>query len=207
MDSSVVWNGHQDPTLSVPQDDFQLQQFLEMGNNLGDFDFSDFNSQPVQDGRLMQQGDGDMMDTGLHNLQMLAQQDTTMQEQMPAMTSAPIHQALHVGALPSGHLSNESLSDLDAQIQYLQHQRHEQQQRQLQEQQRNYYSQSRMIPPTPNSIEMHGNNRNFYHQADSQQQAMYDQYRMQVKDQQDVGRFKICQVEISNRMFRWHLLL
>jgi hypothetical protein len=84
-----------------------------------------------------------------------------------------------------GDSSNESLSELDAQIQYLQHQRHQQQQRHIQEQQRNYYAQNRIIPPTPNSIEMHGNNSQFYSQSDTQQQqAIYDRFRMQVKEQE-----------------------
>jgi hypothetical protein len=171
MDSSAVWSS-QDPTLSVPsQDDFQ--QFLDMGiNNLGDglqFDFQDFNSQqPAPEGQLIQH-------------------DTTMQEQMPAMTTASTHSALHGGPLPQAQSTNDTLSDLDAQIQYLQQQRHQQQQRQLQEQQRNYYTHNRMIPPTPNSVEMHGNNAQFYSQGDAQQQAMFDRYRMQVKEQQEVS--------------------
>jgi hypothetical protein len=40
-----------------------------------------------------------------------------------------------------------------------------------------------MIPPTPNSVEMHGNNGQFYAHSDPQQQAIYERYRMQVKDQ------------------------
>jgi len=158
MDSSAAWN-NQDPTLSVPsQDDFQ---FLDMGmNSLSDslqFDFQDFSHQ---------QG-----------------QDTTMQEHMPSMTTATSHPTIS-GPPVNGHGSNsESLVDLDAQIQYLQHQRHQQQQRQIQEQQ-NYYTQNRMIPPTPNSIEMHGANHQFYPQSDPQQQAMYERFRMQVKEQE-----------------------
>lgn len=127
-----------------------------------------------------------MMEAGMQNMRRSAQQDTTMQEQIPAMTTAPSHPALLGGPLPV-HSSNDSLSDLDAQIQYLQHQRHQQQQRQIQEQQRNYYTQNRMIPPTPNSIEMHGNNTQFYSQSDPQQQAVFDRYRMQVKDQQEMA--------------------
>ncbi len=188
MDSSAVWNSH-DPTLSVSsQDDFQ--QFLDMGiNSLGDglqFDFQDFSQQQGQNTQLMPQDEGEAMDTGMHNGHRQLQQDTTMQEQMPAMTTAS-HPAIHGTAFHHGRSSNDTLSDLDAQIQFLQQQRHQQQQRQIQEQQRNYYVQSRMIPPTPNSIEMHGNNAQFYPQSDPQQQAIYERFRLQVKEQQEVG--------------------
>lgn len=165
MDSSAAWN-NQDPTLSVPsQDDFQ--QFLDMGiNNLGDtlqFDFQEFNQQHGQ--------------------------DTTMQEHMPSMTTSSNHATIP-GTPINGHSSNsDSLVELDAQIQYLQHQRHQQQQRQIHEQQRNFYTQSRMIPPTPNSVEMHGATSQFYPQSDPQQQAMYERFRMQVKEQ-DVSALK-----------------
>ena len=159
MDASGMWNS-QDPTLSVPsQDDFQ---FLDMGmNNLSDtlqFEYQDF---------AQSQG-----------------QDTTMQEHMPSMTTASSHPSIS-GATLNGHSThNDKLVDLDAQIRYLQHQRQQQQQRQLQEQQRNYYTPNRMIPPTPNSIEMHGATAQFYSQSDPQQQAMYERFRMQVKEQE-----------------------
>ncbi|TAQ83231.1 hypothetical protein B7494_g8445 [Chlorociboria aeruginascens] len=180
MESSSVWNG-QDPTLSVgSQDDFQ--QFLEMGmNNLSDglpFDFQDFNQQQAQASQLLHRDDRDGMDTRMENTGGLAE-DATMREQIPSATSAASHPAIH--GTPIGHtrLSDDSLVDLDAQIQYLQQQRHQQQQRQLQEQQRNYYVQNSMIPPTPNSMELHGANGQFYPQSDPQQQAMYERYRAQ----------------------------
>jgi len=186
MDSSTIWDG-QDPTLSVPsQDDFQ--QFLDM--NLGEslqFDFENFDSQQAQTTPLMHQENGDGLDTRMENGRALAGQDTTMHEHMPAMTTATTHPTIHAAALAHAHPSNENLADLDAQIQYLQRQRQQQQQRQIQEQQRNFYSQNRIIPPTPNSMEMHGNNGPFYPQSDPQQQVIYERYRMQVKDQEVSG--------------------
>jgi len=184
MESSGGWDG-QDPTLSVPsQDDFQ--QFLDMGmNNLSDslqFDFPEFNHQQAQ-GQLMHQNGAEAMDTGIENGGE-AGQDTTMQEHMPSMTTAASHPAIQGGAISHAHSSNESLVELDAQIQYLQHQRNQQQQRQMQEQQRNFYAHNRMIPPTPNSMELHGANSQFYPHPDPQQQALYDRYRLQVKEQE-----------------------
>lgn len=183
MDSSAVWEG-QDPTLSVAQDDFQ--QFLDMGmSGLGDglqFDFQDFSQQQAQGTPMMVPEQGDAMDTVMDNGHSGMGQDTTMQERMPAMTTAASHPSIHGPTLTQAHGSNERLSELDAQIQYLQHQRHEQQQRQIQEQQRNYYAQSRMIPPTPNSVEMHGGGAQYYSQPDAQQQAMFERYQMHVKE-------------------------
>jgi hypothetical protein len=174
MDSSVVWN-NQDPTLSGPSHD-DFQQFLDMGiNNLDDglqFDFPDFN--PQQNG-------GDM-DTRMDSGRGTPGQDTTMQEHIPGMTTTSRHTSLHGTPIVHSHPSSESLVELDAQIQYLQQQRHQQQQRQMQEQQRNYYAQRR-IPPTPNSIEMHGSSSQFYPSSDSQEQAMYERFRLQAREQ------------------------
>lgn len=173
MDSSVGWNG-QDQTLAG-HDDFG--QFLDM-NNLGEFDFQDFNSQQNQAGQMLHQNEGDSMDTRIGG------QDTTMQEHMPSMTTATSHPTIPATPITHGHPSSDSLVELDAQIQYLQNQRQQQQQRHMQEQQRNFYAQSRMIPPTPNSVEMHGGSAQFYPQSDPQQQAMYERFRMQVKEQE-----------------------
>jgi hypothetical protein len=191
MDSSNVWDS-QDPTLSVPsQDDFN--QFLDMGmNSLGDplqFDFQDFSTQPPGPAaHLLHQHDREAMDhSGLENGGGVLH-DTTMQEHMPSMTTAATHPSILGAPISHNHSSNESLVELDAQIQYLQHQRQQRQQQQaqrhLEEQQRNFYAQNRMIPPTPNSIELHGATSQFYPQSDPQQQAMYERYRMQMKDQE-----------------------
>lgn len=192
MDASAVWNG-QDPTLSVSsQDDFQ--QFLDMGgmNNIGEglpFDFQDFSTSQGQGQQMMNQDEGESMDTTMENGRPMMLPDTTMQDQMPAMTTAANHSAILGPPLAHGHASSESLSELDAQINFLQQQRHHQQQRQIQEQQRNFYAQQRMgVPPTPQSMEMHPNNAQYYQQhSDSQQQAIYERYRMQVKEQQEVS--------------------
>jgi hypothetical protein len=191
MDSSGVWD-NQDPTLSVPsQEDFN--QFLDMGmNNLGDplqFDFPDFNSQqPGQAAHLIHHHDSEAMDhSGLENGRGVVH-DTTMQEHMPSMTTAASHPSILGAPMSHNHPSNESLVELDAQIQYLQHQRQQRQQQQaqqqLEEQQRNYYAQNRMIPPTPTSMELHGASSQFYPQSDPQHQAMYERFRMQMKDQE-----------------------
>lgn len=127
---------------------------------------------------MMQQNHEDRMDTGMGGLQQMGGHDTSMHEAMTAMTTT----ANYPTKPAHGHPPNDSLVELDAQIQYLQHQRQQQQQRQIQDQQRNYYAQQRMIPPTPNSVEMHGATSQFYGQSGSQQQVMFDGYQMQRKE-------------------------
>ena len=183
MDSSNGWN-NLDPTLSVSSHD-DFQQFLDMGiNNLGDslqFDFPDFDGQQSQAGQLMQQHERERMESRMEGAHGSMSHDTPMHEHMPAMTTAGSHATIP-GPTSNGQPSSGSIVEIDAQIQYLQQQR---QQRQMQEQQK-YYTRNGMIPPTPNSIEMHGNHGQFYPHSDPQQQAIYERYRMQAKDQ-DVG--------------------
>jgi hypothetical protein len=171
-----------DPTLSAPSHD-DFQQFLDMGmNNLGDslhFDVPDFNNQQAQGARLMQQEGGERMESRMDGAHGAMSHDTPMQEHLPAMTTPGSHPTIP-GPTSNGQSSSGSIVEIDAQIQYLQQQR---QQRQMQEQQK-YYARNGMIPPTPNSIELHGNNGQFYPQSDPQQQAMYERFRMQAKDQE-----------------------
>jgi hypothetical protein len=185
MDSSAGWNS-QDPTLSMPQDDFQ--QFLDMGiSSLGDNIQFDFGSEFTQQGAQGMDG-----------------QDTTMQESMPSMTTASNHPTIP-GTSISGHPSNDSLLELDQQIQYLQHQRHQQQQRQIQEQQRNFYAQNRTIPPTPTSMEMHTSApQQFYPQQDQQQQNFFET-GLRIQKEQEVSESMPRLHTISMLMYgyRW----
>jgi hypothetical protein len=190
MDSSVTWNG-QDPNLSsASQDDFQ--QYLDLGmGNLSDsinFDFPYDGGQ--SNGQILQQEDGEAMDTRMDTAMdvdggPLGHKDTMMQGPMPPMTTASTHPTITGTILDHRQSSSNSLVELDAQIQFLQQQR-QHQERQLQEQQhRNFYaSQNCMVPPTPNSVEMHGANNQFYPQSDPQQQAMYERYQMRMKEQE-----------------------
>ncbi|KUJ22588.1 uncharacterized protein LY89DRAFT_575165 [Mollisia scopiformis] len=161
-------------------------------NNIGEglpFEFQDFSAPQSQGQQMISQDEGDSMDTTMENGRGMMPQDTTMQDQMPPMSTSANHPAIHA-PLNHGHASNESLSDLDAQINFLQQQRHHQQQRQMQEQQRNFYAQHRMgVPPTPQSIEMHGNPAQYYQpHSDPQQQAVYERFRMQqLKEQQEMA--------------------
>lgn len=174
---------------STPHDDFQ--QFLDMGmNGLSDglnFDFQNFGGQ--NNGQMMHQEGGETMDTRMDvDVAILGHKDAMMQPQMPPMTSTPAHSSIAGTPIDRGHSSSDSLVELDAQIQFLQQQRQQHQQRQLQEQQQQqqnqFYTHNRMVPPTPNSIEMHCANNQFYPQSDPQQQAMYERYQMRMKEQE-----------------------
>ena len=191
MDSSVTWSG-QDPSLtSASQDDFQ--QYLDLGmGSLSDsisFDFPYDGGQSNE--QILQQDSGDAMDTRMDtamdvNVGALGHKDTMMRAPMPSMTTeSSTHPTITGTILDHGLSSSNSLVELDAQIQFLQQQR-QHQERQLQEQQqRNFYAlQSRMVPPTPRSIEMHSANNQFYPQSDPQQQTMYERYQMRMKEQE-----------------------
>lgn len=170
-----MWNdGNIDPNLSLPTDDFQFGLDLDMGMQ---FDFqSNFDAQHAN--HLMQP---DNMDTHMHDGSgRLGQLDTMMQEQIPTnngSTHSTMPNTPHVHGT-----YGDNLLELDSQIQYLQQQRQQAQERQMQEQQRNFYARSNMIPPTPNSFEMHPKVGGYYPQTD--QQPMFDQYHMRLKEQE-----------------------
>lgn len=210
MDTTTSWEGS-DPTLSAPsQDDFQ--QFLDMGiNGMGDdvgFNFQDYapqqqqqqnqqnqqqqaqQQQQQQHAQIMRQRGVDAMGSAMGNeaAMMDLQKHGMMQNHMPITTSAGMSAMTQPSPVitqnPGG--SDNSLVEIDAQIQYLQLQRQQQQQRIVQEQHQNYYvPHNRAVPPTPNSIEMHSGERRLYQQQhDPQQQAMFDSYQMRLREQE-----------------------
>ncbi|KAM3086563.1 hypothetical protein ACMFMG_000695 [Clarireedia jacksonii] len=180
MDSVGSWNP-QDPTLPVSsQDDFQ--QFLDMTMpNLGDtlqFDF-DFNQQQNQGTQIIHAENAETMIARMANTGGI-EHTGSMREHIPSLMTTSSQPVILGTTMAHAHSSAESLTDIDAQIRYLQLQRLQQQQRQLQEQQRNYYTQNRIIPPTPNSMEMHGASQTqFCSQGDTQQPpSVFENYRL-----------------------------
>lgn len=178
MDSNTAWNGHNQDLSAGGHDEFQ--QFMDMGMNGLDgnasFDFQDF-AAPQQNGHghpvrqsPMQAMDATMVANNHNDHMMGVQKGNMMVSHMPMngqnnfMGSG--NERMNMAAQGSGSMGN-SLSDLDAQIQQLQMQRQLQQQRNLLEQQQNYYVHHRVIPPTPNSMEMQSRER----QRNSLQQA------------------------------------
>ncbi|KAI1461690.1 helix-loop-helix DNA-binding domain-containing protein [Annulohypoxylon moriforme] len=192
-----AWNGQDQTLSSTGEDDFQ--QFLEMGgmSNLGDglqFDFQDFGNN--NGSSMMHQQHGDSIDTPMSNSNVptiIARNDMGQQNQMSPMTSAPSHSGISSQMMPQHHTSSDPISEIDAQIQFLQQQRLQQQRRQLAEQQRQFheqqaafYAQQRnMVPPTPQSLEIQAANQFFAQQDQAHSSGMFDGYHL--KEQQDMA--------------------
>jgi len=172
--STTTWS----PMVSGPEEDFA--NFLEFGDLQLSFPAFDPH---VQDGGEEQQGrhhgleptiDADMSMMGMKG-DMQQQIDPDL---MPMQTSmAELQQALNG--------STESLLDLNMQAQlFHQQQLQYYQQRRMQ----GLYHRQGVVPPTPNSLEMHGQPRS-YPQMDPQARAMYDHYSR--KPQDHVSRYLV----------------
>ncbi|KAK8083729.1 Helix-loop-helix DNA-binding domain-containing protein [Apiospora saccharicola] len=188
------WTGQDHTMTPTGEDDFQ--HFLELGgmSNMDDglqFDFQDFNpaTNPSSLMHPSHQGHHDHMDTAMSGTEtagIIASSSMSMPTQMIPTTSESM-----VPTVPSQMLGSQrpspgdALSDLDAQIQFLQHQRMQEHHRQIQEQnmqfeeqQINFFAQQQqsMIPPTPQSLEMHPSNHFYTQQQRSQQQQQQQQH-------------------------------
>ncbi|RBR24573.1 uncharacterized protein FIESC28_02623 [Fusarium coffeatum] len=177
--SSTAWNGQDQTMASAGDEDFH--QFLDMSSmgTLGDgmhFDFQSFQDGSSQ-GLMNQSRDvPDTIMTDSDNPGLLATAGA-----MPMSTSAgqptiPAHMMTP---------ASDPISNIDAQIQYLQQQKFQQQQRQLQEQQAAFFhNHNHSVPPTPQSLEM-PNSGHFYSQAEQiTTTGAYDRgYHQRTKEQ------------------------
>ncbi|TGJ84090.1 hypothetical protein E0Z10_g4707 [Xylaria hypoxylon] len=200
MINSAAWNGQDQNMSSTGDDDFQ--QFFDIGmSNMSDsmqFDFQPFNTQNGPS--MIQQSHRDSVDTPMSDANVapiIAQNNMGPQSQVSTMTSAPSHPAVLSQILPHQQTPNDAISEIDAQIQFLQHQRLQQQQRQLEEQQRRLqeqqaalYAQQQQqrnrVPPTPQSLEMQAASQFFASQDRGHSSGMFDGYQ-QIKEQQDMA--------------------
>ncbi|KAF4977092.1 hypothetical protein FZEAL_6325 [Fusarium zealandicum] len=185
--SSTAWDAQDQAMASAGEDDFH--QFLDMNAmadmsgmaNMGSgmhFDFQGF-----QDGSahgLMNQP-RDPPDT------IMTDNDNTglMSNSMPIPTSSG------QSTIPAHMMTpaSDPLTNIDAQIQYLQQQKFQQQQRQMQEQQAAFFhNHNHSVPPTPQSLEMPHSDQ-FYSQAEQvSQTGAYDRgYHQRMKEQQDMA--------------------
>lgn len=173
------------------EDDFG--QFLDL-SGMADgmqFDFHGFEDGSAQAmmARPRNQADG-MMTADSVNQNMMTQNPGMMHSQgnhPMSNTPAGAHSAGPGPMVPTSVAQapgSESISSIDAQIQYLQQQKFQQQQRQLQEQ-RNAYFTSHSVPPTPQSLEMPPGSGNFYSQHEMYDRNYHHQQRL--KEQQDVS--------------------
>ncbi|KAI0160383.1 hypothetical protein GGR57DRAFT_457470 [Xylariaceae sp. FL1272] len=193
MMNASPWNG-QDQGMSSSGDD-EFHQFFDIGmSGMGDsmqFDFHDF---AAQGGPSMMQAhrrdpvDTPMSDTNVSSLLSHAN--------MPAMSTASSHPTIPSQIMASQPPPNDTISEIDAQIHFLQHQRLQQQQRQLEEQQRRlqeqqaaFYAQQQqrnMVPPTPQSLELQAGGHIYTAQDQGHSSGMFDSYQ-QLKEQHDMA--------------------
>lgn len=143
--------------------------------------------------------------------------DSDNQGIMPSNNSLPITTSASQPSIPAHMMTPnpDPISNIDAQIQYLQQQKFQQQQRQLQEQQAAFFSNhNHSVPPTPQSLEMPNS---FYSQAEQvSQPGVYDPGYHQRMKEQDVRQVLFCASSLSrlvaihgpptNGDFRWPLL-
>ncbi|KAH9909301.1 helix-loop-helix DNA-binding domain-containing protein [Xylariomycetidae sp. FL2044] len=187
-----MWNG-QDQNMAANDDEFN--NFLDMGamSNMGDglsFNFADFGAS--SSASLMHQAHPDSMDTPMTDSyapSIMAGSGIASHDQPLSMPPSSGHTTM-----PSPATGN-TISDIDAQIQYLQQQKMQQQQGQLEEHQRQlqeqeavffaHHQQRNMVPPTPQSLDIQAANQAFGHQVQAPSSGIFDPYP-QMKDQQDI---------------------
>ena len=150
-----------------PQDEFA--NFLDFA----DLDFTGYDTVDLQ-----QNGAG-AMDTSIEgSAGMLGLESGHMPQQQQQQPS-PMDQRNHATPMNGYNGSTESFPDLAMQ----QDPFDQQQQQQLHLHNQQYHGQN-VVPPTPNSLEMHGGHAQYYRTPiDHQQLHMYDPYRRSQKDQ------------------------
>ncbi|KAI1172502.1 helix-loop-helix DNA-binding domain-containing protein [Nemania sp. FL0916] len=208
MINAAAWNGQDQNMSPAGDDDFQQYFDIGMSNNESmPFDFQPFNA---QNGPAMVQHDHrepvdtPMSDAGVSSI--VAPNKMGVHNQVPAMTSAPSHPTVLSHILPHQQTPNDAISEIDAQINFLQHQKLQQQQRQLEEQQRRLQEQQaalyaqrqqhqqqqqqqqqqqrNIVPPTPQSLEIQAAGRYYASQDQAHSSRMFDSYQP-MKEQQD----------------------
>lgn len=166
---------------STGEDDFH--QFLDMSSmgSLGDgmhFDFQSFQDGSAQ-GLMNQARDApDTIMTDSDNPGLMSTPNTMPMSTSTVQSTIPAHMMTP---------ASDPISNIDAQIQYLQQQKFQQQQRQMQEQQVAFFhNHNHSVPPTPQSLEM-PNSGQFYSQAEQiPTSGAYDRSYHQRMKEQDV---------------------
>lgn len=186
---------------------FDFQDFAADFQNQGTNGGAILQPQQIQDRRLQQQQQQQQqhMDTPMSGTEIpglmssVNLQQSTMHShlgQMPSLASSgPATASIVIVSQPPPPVTSHSpptpsdaINDIDAKIQFLQHQRMQQQQRQLEEQQVAFFAQqSRMIPPTPQSLEIQAGNSYYTAPDRTPQQGMYERYQRMGDQQQDMS--------------------
>jgi hypothetical protein len=192
MDSST-WNVADHAMHSSTDDDFQ--QFLDL-NSMGNLSSDlNYNFQGFQDstgnGHLLDGTQREQLDTPMSGTDasiILSRADPALQQQMPpAMTSAGPYQGIPATMMPPPTPTEAIVNSIDAQIQFLQQQKMQHQQFQLEEQQAAFFApRNRMVPPTPQSLEIPAGAGRYYHQPSPAEHQAMDYRYQRSNDQQDV---------------------
>ncbi|UKZ80883.1 hypothetical protein TrVFT333_008648 [Trichoderma virens FT-333] len=185
MMSSATWNTQDQTMAAASEDDFQ--QFLDISGmaNMGDgmqFDFQGFQDDGSHSIMAQPRQTADAIMSDSDSSSMIPRSDGLLQNHTPAMAPMSSHMMA-----PSA--SREAISNIDAQIQYLQQQKFQQQQRQLQEQQATFFANhGHSVPPTPQSLEMTPGSAQFYSQAEQMpSRGAYDRSYHQRMAEQDMA--------------------
>lgn len=179
-----------------------FQQFLNMSgmDNIADglqFDFPEYDNAngghhmlPDQNRQTL-----DTPMTGTETSMVLSRADPAgLHHHMSPMSSGVSFQSIPTTMMPTSMIPSPSpsgtiVNSIEAQIQFLQQQKLQHQQRELQERQAAFFAQH--IPPTPTSLELAPATHNYYaphSQADHTPQHQALDYRYQhSQDQQEVG--------------------
>lgn len=162
------------PMVSGPEDEFA--SFLEFGDLQLTFPYEGGH----QDGRELQQEPGGGMDTSMGNgAGVVRLENGPVQQQMDQCSS--------MAAMNGYHASTEPFHDLNIQGEIF----NQQQQSHLHLHGPQYNGQN-VIPPTPNSMEMHGEQARYYQSSrDHHSQAMYDRLGRNQKDQVRIFKFDL----------------
>ncbi|KAL2757137.1 hypothetical protein ACRALDRAFT_2027028 [Sodiomyces alcalophilus JCM 7366] len=193
MMDSAAWNTQGQPLPASHDDEFP--QFLDMGDMGGldeslQFDFQDF--QPGHASSIMPQNPREQLDTPMGGstdtpMVMSGSGNTPAQSQLITMTSAASHPSMPAHMMHHPPTPNDAISQLDAQIQFLQQQQRQMQEQQAQQQAAYYGRQSSaQVPPTPQSLEMPSNGSHFY-PGNQRQQNIFDTRYQHMKEQHDMA--------------------
>ena len=185
-DPTSTWS----PMVSGPEEDFA--NFLEFGDlqlNFPNFDTAESQNVDTSGGAEQEHlgaGGGGVVDTNMEHeaggMMQLKERDLNsaldprlmdMQTTMPELVHGP---------------STESLMELEMQAQLFHQQQYNQQQQQHRMAHTQYRRQQGIVPPTPNSIEMHGGHAQHFAQMDGRTRAMYEHYSKKQQDNVRMAR-------------------
>ncbi|KEY66128.1 hypothetical protein S7711_05300 [Stachybotrys chartarum IBT 7711] len=188
MGSTTAWDGQDQHMTSGNDDDFNHFFNISTMDSIGDamnFDYNGFQDGPASHIMPQAREPGNVMMAQPDPSSLLSRTDAVMQSPAAsALASSNGHPAIaaHMMGQPS---QPDSISNIDAQIHYLQQQKLRQQQQQ--QQHTAFFSHNQSVPPTPQSMELPPNIGQYYSQAEQMTQPGVFDYQQRAKEQQDLA--------------------